>query len=213
LLDSADPDGMLPQNHPAEALSFILLAVTLGLCFFLIRRIRVDTEYARLFPASRAAAMGSILGAVGMGCAAFFAENTGLLFLPVIIFGAISTICLGVAAYLRLHEIRPNCLLHCLPAAYIMFRTITFCRIWGTEPQLQLYFFELLAAAFLLLACYYRAELDVKDTSCKKYLFFSQTALFCCCLCLPGEDRLFYLSALIWLIADRCVLSPSPQEA
>ena len=206
LYSSMDSNGLLPQNHPAGSLSFVLLALTYALCIFLTSRISADTEYARLFPRSRVAAAGSILGGIGIGCSAFSVPDAGRLFLPIVMLGAVSAICLSIAAYFRLREQRPHCLLHCIPVAYLMLRTIAFCRVWGTEPQWQLFFFELLATLFVLIACYYRAELDVQDGNCKKYLFFSQLAVFCCCLCLPGEDFLFHASAMVWLAADYCVL-------
>ena len=206
LFDAADPDGMLPIGHPADSLCYLLLAAALALCFFLIWPLSPAEKSTQLFPDSRIAAIGGILGAVGIGCSAFFADKNNALFLFVIILGTISAICLGVAAYLRLHGIHHNCLLHAIPAVYFMVRTIAFCQKWGTEPQLQLYFFNILASLFILIACYYRAELDVRNESCKKYLFFSQAALFCCCMCLNGTDWLFYLSAILWLATDRCVL-------
>ena len=213
LLSAAEENGLLPYPHPANTMSFILLAVTLGLCFILICRTPDSTSYPLLFPSSRMAATGSILSGIGVGCSALSAPDTGLLFLPLIMLGAISAICLGIAAYLRFHAHRPHCLLHCIPAAYLMLRTIAFCRMWGMEPQFQVFFFDLLASLFVLIACYYRAELDARDGSYKKHLFFSQAAIFCCFLCLPGEDWLFHLSAAVWMAADFCVLpTPIPED-
>ena len=207
LFSSMDNLGLLPNNHIAGILTFLLLALTLGVCFLGVKNTATHDAYQQIFPRSGIAATGTAIGAVGMAISGFVLKSTGLFRFLLPVFGVLSAGALLLAAYCRFRGVRPNFLTHCAVAVFLILRALVSCRAWGAEPQLQLYFFHLLASLFLLFACYYRAELDLDSKGCRKYVFFAQAALFCCCLCLMGGDRLFYLSAGIWMATDFCVLS------
>lgn len=211
LLSTTDLRGLLPEKHPANALTYILLAITLAVCFLGVRRAAPRAECNRLFPASYIAAAGTVLGAIGMGFYAFALQTDGFLSYVIPICGVLAAGALLFSVYCRLHGLRLNFVLRGSICVYLLFRTIACCRNWSTEPQLQLYFFELLATVFLLMAGYFRTALDMKTGDCRQYVFFSQAAIFCCCLSLPGRDWLFFLSAGIWMAADYCVL-PIPES-
>ena len=202
LLSSTDVKGLLPQNHIAGILSFLLLALTLAAVFLLIRKAEYPTHYEKLFPKSALAAAGSVAGALAMGYSAFTQTGIGVFHFLLPVLGALSACALLVQAYCRLKGMRPHNLFSCTVAFYLIFQTLTYCRQWGIEPQTPLFFFQLLASLFLLLTCYYRAELDANTRYPRQYTFFSQAALFCCCLCIPGENSIFYLLAAIWIAAD-----------
>jgi len=206
LLSTADAENLLPKNHIAGTLSFLLLALVLGICFLQVRKCSPHAFYTQLFPRSNSAAIGMLLGAIGIGSTVFSLEHVGFLRILVPVFGILGTLSLGVIAYLRAQGKRPHCLFHCAVILYLIFRTVSLCRSWGAEPQLQLYFFQLLASLFLLMAAYYRAELSIQGGDCRRYAFFNQAALFCCCLSIPGPNSLFYLSAAIWMAFDTCTL-------
>lgn len=211
LLSSADGQGLLPSDPVFGILTFLLLLLTGALCFLNLRGAALSKAYRHLFPPSRIAAAGAALGAVGIGITAFTTEATGFLSILLPITGIAGVGALLYIAYCRLIGLRPSCLLHGCLAVFLIFRLLVYCRVWGAEPQLQLYFFHLLGSVFLLLACYYRAEADALVGDYRKYLFFSQIAVFCCCVCLSGSDWLFYLSAGIWMATDFCVL-PTDEE-
>lgn len=211
LLSTADDNNLLQDRHIAGILVFVLLAITLGACFLAVRQAVPADSYRRLFPASEFAAIGTALGAIGMAFTAFSSAGFSFLRIVMPLAGILSAAALFFCAYCRLKGVRPNFMVHGVVAVYLILRTLSGCRGWGAEPQLQLYFFQLLACLFLLIACYYRAELDLSVTDGRKYAFFSQAALFCCCLCLTEKDWLFYLSMGIWLAADYCVL-PIPEK-
>lgn len=213
LFSATDTRGLLPEYHISSVLCFILLALALGVCFMKLQNIALTDTYGSLFPASPVAAAGILLGGVGLGLSAFTPETAGLFRFLLPIFGVLTAATMTIAAYCRLKGTRPNCLLHCVVVVYLVLRIMVSCRGWGSEPQVQLYFFQLLACLFLLMACYYRAELDVHAKGHRQYVFFAQAALFCCCLCLQGVDMLFYLSAAIWMAADFCVLHPAGKYA
>lgn len=206
LLSSADDRGLLPMYHIAALLSLLLLLLTAGFTFWQLRTAQPSNAYRLLFPPSTPAAAGTALGAAGLGISAFTVEATGMLGILIPLLGIASIGALLYASYCRLIGLRPNSLLHGTMVVYILFRILTCCRVWGAEPQVQLYLFPMLGSLFLLLACFFRAEADALSGDYRKFLFFGQVALFCCIMCLPGKDWLFYLSAAVWLAADYCVL-------
>lgn len=208
LFSSMDSAGLLPNNHIAGSLTFLLLALCLAVCFLGVKNATPHDTYRQMFPRSGIAAAGTVMGAVGMAISAFTLKSAGVFRFLLPVLGVLCAGALLFAAYCRFRELQPNFLTHCAVAIYLIFRSLANCRTWGAEPQLQLYFFHLLASLFLLLACYYRAELDLHSGDCRRYVFFAQAALFCCCLCLMGEGWLFYLSAGIWIATDFCVIFP-----
>ena len=64
-----------------------------------------------------------------------------------------------------------------------------------------------------MIASYCRAALALDLAHGKKYVFFSQAALFCCCVCCRGSDWLFYLSAALWLTFDCPAPSTAPEKS
>ncbi len=212
LFSCADTDGLLPAGHFAGIVPFVLLAIALGICAAGAAKFPKANSYDALFPVSVPAAAGMALAAAGMGVSAFTITAKGLLGLAVPVLGICAAVALGVCAYFRAKGIRPHCLLWGIVTVYLIFRTLVCCQGWGSQPQLQLYFFPMLACLFLLMACYYRAELGIKPDSCRRYVFFGQSALFCCLIALATPDRLFYLSAALWLATDLCAYTGRTEE-
>ena len=212
LFSCADKNGLLPAGHFAGVVPFVLLAVALGICAAGAANFPKANAYETLFPVSVPAAIGLVLATAGMGVSAFTVTAKGLLGLAVPVLGVCAAASLSICAYCRAKGIRPHCLLWGIVAVYLIFRTLVCCQGWGAQPQLQLYFFPMLACLFLLITGYYRAELGVKPDSCRQYVFFSQAALFCCLPALAGADRLFYLSAALWLATDLCAYTERTEE-
>ena len=211
LFSSVDSNGLLPENHIAGILSLILLALTLAVCLIGVKKAASSESYHSLFPTSALSAIGTAIGALGIGYAAITERSSAPMGMLLLILGILSCGALLFAAFCRYKGTCPNCLLYGLVAVYLMLRTLVSCRVWGSETQLQMYLFQLLASVFMMVACYYRAELSIRPGNCRRYVFFSQAAVFCCCLCLPLQDWLFYLSVGLWLAADFCTL-PSANE-
>ncbi len=212
LISSVDNRGLLPSVHVASIISLLLLVATLGLCLLIQRKAPPATDYGKLFPRSPVASAGTAIAAVGMLISAFSMPASGILALLTPIFGSLAGGALLVTAYCRFQGLRPNCLLHSVVAVFFIVRTMACCQTWGAEPQLQLYLFPLLACLFLLIAAYFRAELDVLQKSSFQYAFFSQGALMCCLSSATHSQGLFYLSVSLWLAADFFVLPPAGQE-
>ena len=201
LFSTADGTGLLPQYHFAGIVSFLLLALTLAICW-MGARAEEDTSPDKLFLAYPPAAAGIALSALGFAISAFTVSGFSFLAFLTPICGILAGAVLGYIAYCRLKGLQTEGILHCVITVYLILRTMTSCGIWSAEPQLLRYFFPLLACILLLIASYYRAALALGAANCSRYVFFSQAALFCCCLSCRGSDWLFYLSAAIWLSWD-----------
>lgn len=212
LYANVDEKGLLPTNHPAALLIYILTALVFIVLFLSVRQLRPMTKYARLFPAGIGRAVGCAAGAAGILSAALFRffNGAGVLGILTVVIGAAAAISLAYTAFLRLKGRRPFFLLHAVLTVFLMLYTVCQCQIWGSEPEVQAYFFPLLACIALMLTGYYLSVLDTRRGSRQWLVFFDQAALFCCCLSLNGENRLFYLGMAVWLTLDLCSVEVRP---
>lgn len=201
LFTSVDENGLLPPYHMAGILSFVLLAMTLVICWFGSRE-EADLCPDRLFFSSMPAAIGVGLSAAGMAFSAFVANGKTVLQMLTFGSGLLAAAALGYIAICRARKFHADAMLHCIITAYLILRTMASCSTWTTEPQFTLYFFPLLACVFLMITSYYRSAMALGLEHSKKYVFFSQAALFCCLVCCRGEDWVFYLSGALWLTFD-----------
>ena len=211
LFSSLDSNGLLPPHHIAGILSFVLLALTLLICWFGSRD-EQDLCPDRLFFSSAAAAVGIGLSAVGMAFSAITAGGKGILQLLSFGSGILAAAALGYIALCRAKKFHADAMLHSIVTIYLILRTMANCSAWSAEPQFQLYFFPLIACITMMIASYYRAALALGVEHSKKYVFFSQAALFCCLLCCRGEDWVFYLSGALWLTFDCPAPSTVPKK-
>ena len=206
LFSSRESSGLLPVNHIANTLTFLLFSLTLAGCFLLLRKSKPHTRYETQFPRSVLAGIGSFVGALALVYSAFTQErvDTARIVLPLL--GIIAACALLFRGYCRIAGLRPHFLFSCAVIAYLILWLVVRCREWCIQPQLQYQVFQIFFAAFLLLTAYYRVESELDVGSCRRYIFFSQATLFCCCVCIPCENSLFYLLTAIWVAADCCTL-------
>lgn len=218
LYASADKKGLLAAGHPAATLLLILTALTLAALFLCVRPLKPIGKYTRLFPPGMGRAVGCAAGALGILAGAIhqYGSHGGFIHLFTLIVGVFAAICLGKTGRNRLQGSRPSFLLHTAVTVFFILYAVCNCRVWGAEPQLQEYFFSLLACIFLMLTGYYLSVLDTRKASRRWLVFSNQAALFFCCLSLNGENRMFYLGMLLWLALDLCSVEvhyPPMEEA
>lgn len=204
LCKSADFQGLLIPGHFATGLSIVLLLVVAAGNLLILEDVKTGGEYARLFPKSIAAAVGSFIGAAGILFSAFSFVGNGILPLLVTGLGILSAIALGYAGYCRLVGKPSSSLLFAAMAVFLIFRTLASCQVWTAEVQVQTFLFPLLAHLSLLLATYYRAALGADLKNCRQYMFFRQIAAFCCLLSSVWGEPVFFLSCAILLVTDFC---------
>jgi len=201
LFSTADRWGLLPRYHFSGFVSFFLLALTFFVCFMGARQEK-DVSPEKLFLAYPPAAAGIGLSAIGFAISSFTVSGLSFLRFLTPVLGVLSAAALIYAAYCRMKGRQADGLLYCIVIVFLILRTMSCCSAWGSEPQLMRYFFPLLACVLLLVASYYRAALAIGEINYRRYVFFSQVALFCCCLSCRGGDWLFFLSAVLWLTCD-----------
>lgn len=206
LLSGRSAEGLLPKNHLGGILCFVFFAVTLVICWLGVQNVAQSAPYDVLFSASVPAAAGIGLGAVGFLISAFSVPGEGPLRAITPAVGVLAAVALGYTACCRFKGLRPNFLSHYGIVIYLILRTMCGCGVWSAQTQLFTYFFPLLSCLLLMMAGYYRAVLDAPTGNPKRYIFFSQAALFCCCVSCAGRDWLFYLSCALWMASDYCAL-------
>ena len=220
LFAGMDEKGLLPANHISQTLLFILFALVVAVTILCARPLGPVTKYSRLFPVSLSRAIGCALCAAGCLYAGIccLQADFSLLQILTVISALAATISMGCVAFFRLKGSRPSFLFHGILTVFFMFYTVYYCQAWGTEPQVQAYSFPLLAHLFLMLYGYYLTVLSARKVPRTSMVFFSQLALFCCCLSLVGENSFFFLTMISWLVLDLCSVetikraAPQPPE-
>lgn len=212
LLGLKDEQGLLPAGHIAGTMSFILFALVLGVIFLCARQLTPMHRYSHLFPADLFGAIGCAVGAVGFVYAAFSQPINSFLAVLCLIAGIAAALSLLFTGYCRMTGKQSAFWFHCIITVYFMLHLIRQCRTWGSQPQLQLYFFAFLGSVFLLLTAYQRTALDAGHGLRQWYVFFNQSALFCCLMASVGEQKLFYLTMAAWTATNLCSLQIRPRR-
>ncbi len=203
-----DENGLLIAGHMSNALIIVLSILTLAVLLTGVRPLGHTPAYGHLFPRSVHAAAGNSLTA-----AALILYSIKVLILPAdsfaLILGLLGFFAAGSLLYLgwcRFKALRPSFLLHGIITAYLMLHTITQYRIWGSEPQIALYWCQLFCGIFLMLTGYQRTLIDSGTGKRIWFVFCNQAALFFCLLSFWGENWLYYLAMAVWTGTNLCSL-------
>lgn len=199
-----DADGLLPRNHIAEPLLFILTGLTLAALFLCVRQIPQKSSFAQHFRPSVWGCAGNLVAAAGLlvWCVLEFATRQDIFPLICLPFGVIAGTCLVLAGLCRFRGMVPSFIIYCLVTVYLMVHTISQCRSWSSEPQLMHYCFQLLASIFAMISAFHRTALTLDKGDYRLFVFSAQAVLFFCCLSANTENALFYLSIGIWSATD-----------
>ena len=203
-----DHKGLIVASHPACTLSFILLAVYLGLLLLEIRLLGAVDHYRDQFPASFVPAIGCFAAAAGLLICQLRTPATDFLGYVLFAMAFVAAGCLVALAICRIKGKRPYFLFHVGVTVYLMLHLFAQFRIWGAEPELQRIFFPLLAGIFLMLNGYYSSVLDAKKAGRRWFVFANQAAVLCCCMSMAESGWLFYLTMALWCFLGLCSLHP-----
>ena len=214
-LAGTDEKGLLVTTHPAHILIFVLTALILAYSLLCVRPLDAVKRYAELFPRGKISCIGCIAAAVGILWVSFRERTlrSDRVTAVSLVLGVLAAVCLVVLAYYRFRNHRPPCWFHMLVTLFFMAHLISQYRLWSPEPQLQVYFFPLLASVFLMLTAYHASVLDTKIHGRRWFVFCNQSALFFCCVSISSEIGLFYLLMALWLSTGLCSLAVQPPEA
>lgn len=198
LFSRIDEKGLLPAGHPADSALYILTALTLGILFLATRELtprKINRNVLRF-----GSAFAYVLGGLGLilDCLLHFSGTQVRLAGVAMIAGIVGGIVMFCMAALQLFGKKTPYLLYAVLTVVLMLDTVAQCQVWGSEPQLQVYFFPLMASICLILSSYQATALAAGHGKKKLLAFFSQSALFFCCLSLNADQWPLYLGMLFW---------------
>lgn len=197
LFSAEDEKGLLPANHFAGVMLFILTALVLLILFLSTRELscrQVSKRFIRIFSSGT-----YLLSALGLALNTIYLSGSAVrlssLATVASLLGTLVMICMAVFCFTRrpIPYMLPACL--CIVMAL---ETIAQCQVWGAEPQIQVYFFPLLASVFLILTAYCNTLLVAKQPTANRLAFFSQAALYFCIISLNSSQWIFYLCMAFW---------------
>ena len=196
-----DEKGLILPEHPANAVGYILTALALAAIFLCVRSASGEVPYRGLFPPSKVSAAGCWIAAVGIAITLFTepAQAGDTVARICSAFGAAAVVSLVLTGVRRMQGIRPNPLYHTLVTVYLVLHLVCQYRLWNSETQLTVHFFQVMASVFLMLSSYHMAALDANMGNVQRSLFFRYGALFFCCLSISGDSAAFYLCLGAWM--------------
>lgn len=201
-----DEKGLLLSSHPANycipAIAFFGVLCLL----YLTKKAVLPVSYRQLFPRSLPAALGCWTAAAAIVCFAslHFWKKQDTLSSLVLILGIAAAAGLVLSGLCRSLQRQPSVLFHAAAVLFFMANLLSQYAGWSGDPRIYLYGYEALTCVMLMLTCYYRAALDVDIKNTRPYLLCSQISVLLCCICLTGENRLFYLAMLLWVLSNTC---------
>ncbi len=211
-----DTQGLIPHDHPAQYLLWMLIAATLALVLVGTNKLTEGAKYSFNFPPSLRRALGCGLGCISILLTSIlemgaYSDTLNTLACCV---GFAAAAAVGYIAWCRYKGKQPVMVFHGIASLYLMLRLVDQYRHWSSDPQLLDYCFPLLATVCLMLACYQRAAFDAGAGDRRSYARFHLSALLFCCISLvSSESILFYLGTGAWMLCDLCSLIPMSSQS
>ena len=205
LLLSIDHKGLIPANHPAGIIGYVLLGAVLVSLLVICRPWKKKPVAKWSFRKSPAAAAGCFAAAAGIVVTAVQElGQTSPITIAACVLAAAAAFCLVVLGLRRLKGHAPHPALHCVLTAYLTCHLLAQYQLWNTDPQLQNYLPQLLASIFCMMSAYHRAALDTEPGHPGTFLFFNYGAVFLSCLAIAGAAPVFYLAMALWAVSAGC---------
>lgn len=203
-----DDRGLLPAGHPAFIAVCVLIPIVIGFLFFMLRDVRGELPYGKLFPVDALSLAGHFTAIVGIAATSVITlvDNKTTFGILAAVSGFLAALSMGFIGFFRLKHLRPHYFFHGIVTIHILLFLILRYQSWNTLPQLQLYLTQMLAALFLMITFYQRTTLDAGSGKRRDYMFFNYGALFLCCLAAVSDDWLFYAGLGIWCFTNQCSL-------
>jgi hypothetical protein len=198
LFSAVDEKGLLPKGHPADGALYILSALVLGILFLATRQLA--RRHIRAKQVRMLRILACVAGGLSLVIIAFSAHSGSVIRLEgtAKVIRILGGLVLLVKALLAAAGKKSPYWLTALLTMALVANTVAQCQVWGSVPQLQEFFFPLLASVFLVFSAYYKTTLLAGQDSARKLAFFSQSALYFCCLSLNAEQWPLYLGMLFW---------------
>lgn len=214
-VSAMDGKNLLIPGHPLELLLLGLTAAVMGIIVIAGWPLYGSLRYSDNFPASPAAAVGSVAAGVGIAVTVLLAQTQpGKLFMLWKVLGLLCGPCLVVAGYRRLQGKRPHFLLHGAVSVFWLLHLICHYQGWSVNPQLQDYLYPLLASVALLMFSYYQTAFAVGSGKRRTLLAVGLAGAYFGIVSLSGSDTpLLYGSCAVWALTNLCSLTPVRRRA
>ena len=202
LFSAIDEKGLLPAGHFADPVLYLLTALTLGILFLATRQLKPKNVTKTFYRLS--GAFACFAGALGLGYTAImdFCAGTVRLSAVAAIASILGALALLIMALLHCAHLKVPYWLNAIVTVILMLDTVAQCQVWGAVPQLQEYFFPLLASIFLILSAYQATTLSAGKGKPQLLAFFSQASVFLCFVSLNAVQWPLYLGMLFWASAQ-----------
>lgn len=207
-LTGVDEKGLLKPFHPCTIALWLVCALVLATVLAAVRT--MDKAKPLLFPASPMAAVGTCaVGAVLLVTALTGGRSNLLLDKVRILLGIASGLGLIPAALFRWQGKKPHFLLYALVGVCFAVRAISRYQSWCGDPQLQNYFFDMMAILMLMLFSYQLTAFCVGLGNCRILVASGMLAAFCALAALPHSgDLLIMGGGMVWTLTEIYSLVP-----
>ncbi len=205
LRTGVDEKGLFVLPHPAV---FVGLGIAIAAVVWIIwqtKHILPMHDYEKAFPASRTAAFGTIVYALGLlvSSISLWAEPSAFLSLLCSISGIAAAAALAYTALQRLKCSQHSSLTMTIVTVHWLLRLICRYQQWMIQPQIQRYLYPLLLHVCLTITFLYRAFPEKQSPHFRRYIRFCLLSLLLSCMALPGSrDGLMYLCIAVYLLAE-----------
>ena len=188
-----DGRGLLKSGHFAWVLLCLLSVLTAAL--FLVNTLKIRGAGGKPLHSVPAAAacIAAALGALFTGASHI---SGGRLLYAVA--AALAILSFGAAALCRLQGRRPNFLLHVVICVYFAMHLLELYQTSSTDPQIQDYFFQMLACIALTVTAYQLASFDLGRGQRRWLCLAALSALYLCLVSLGSSGTGFYLTGAAW---------------
>lgn len=213
---AVDEKNLLVAGHPVELALTVVTVGALALIGAAVWRLDGSGAYEHNFQADLSAAIGHILGAVGLLLTVLQTApaTPGYLGRFWYLLGYASPVCLMLAAFARARGKMPYFLLYTVPALFLMFHIVDHYRVWSSNPQLQDYVFDLMGAMVLMFFLVYCACFSAGVGRRRPQLFMGLAAVYLCLTALPATACPYlYAGGMGFAATGLCTLYPRPKPA
>jgi hypothetical protein len=195
---ATDDKGLLPAGHFADKALHILIALVLLILFLATRTLTPRPINKKVLRLTNAYAC--IFGGTGLLITAVLLLTSSparMAWLAMIATG-LGCIVMLLMAVLHFCRRRVHFVLPAVVTVALMLNVVAQCQVWGAIPQLQIYYCPLLASIFLILCTYQKTAVTAKKGNPRLLAFFSQAALFFCCVSLSAPQLPLHLGMMFW---------------
>ena len=214
-LTAVDHKGLLQRGTLLENLLLLLAAAVFAIIFLALKNDKGSNVYEENYTASIPAGLGHVAAATGIYLLVRYSlfPMFGLVGQFWQILGLAAPVCLILAGILRILGKKPFFLLHVSPCVFLLIHVVGCYKLWSSNPQMQDYFFALLASLAMALFAHHTAAFAAGLGNRKLVLGSGLAATFLCLAELGWTDYpAFYFGCMFWAVTGICKVIPASSE-